>query len=241
MKVSETLINAPASVEILDECRPQDIDEILEFFHSHSLLFNIYRKDSEISKINRGILRPNDVVPVVRKVLKACDETRVTTNGYFDCKIERMINPAGLLKGYLISEAASHLRKKGYRNFYIEIGGDMEVCGSKNGKMWKIGIANPSSRTKPYAIHLQDKGLATSISNGHGIPIYNPVTHKVANAIKSVTVIADTCFDADRFSTALLAMGEKAMAFLEHHEELAAFIVFRDGKEYFTPSIDTYM
>lgn len=241
MKVSETLINAPATVEILDDCKPQDIDAILDFFHSNSLLFNIYRKDSEISKINRGVLRPSDVVPVVRKVLKACDETRVITNGYFDCKIERLINPAGLLKGYLISEAASILRKMGYRNFYIEIGGDMEVCGSKNGKKWKIGIANPASRTRPYAIYLQDRGLATSVSNGHGISIYNPVTHKVANSIKSMTVVADTCFNADRFSTALLAMGEKAIDFLKQHEELAAFIVFRDGKEYFTPSMSTYM
>lgn len=241
MKVSETLINAPATVEILDECKPQDIDEILEFFHSNSLLFNIYRKDSEISKLNRGVIKPSEISPVVRKVLKACDETRLITHGYFDCKIERLINPAGLLKGYLISEAASILRKKGYSNFYIEIGGDMEVCGNKNGKPWKIGVANPSNRIRPYAIYLENKGLATSISNGHGIPIYNPITHKVANVIRSVTVIAENCFDADRFSTALLAMGEKAVPFLEHNDELAAFIVFRDGKEYFTPKIDTYM
>ena len=54
-----------------------------------------------------------------------------------------IIDLGGVAKGYALDSVAKKLKKRGITNFILNFGGDMVVCGSKNGEKWKIGIKNP--------------------------------------------------------------------------------------------------
>lgn len=229
------------AIEILDDAKPQDVDAILEYFHTIDAVFSTYNKNSQLTRLNKGYLRLEDATPVVRKVLKLCEQTRLLTHGYFDSKIENHIDPSGLLKGFAIHEAAVQLEKKEYKNFYIEIGGDIEIHGHKNGQLWKVGLQNPVNKDSVIIVRLTDKGMATSGLAHTGLPIYNPITRKVASIYKSVTVIAVNAYEADRFSTTAYAMGVKALDFLEKTDNVEALIFERDGKEVMTSGFAQYL
>ena len=134
MKMTEGIMGMSVAIEILDVSKGTDIDEILDYFHTIDETFSTYKKTSEISKINRKILRPINASPEVQKILKLCEATRIETHGFFNINIENLIDPSGLVKGYAINEASKKLIKKGYSNFYIEIGGDIDIRGNKNGQ-----------------------------------------------------------------------------------------------------------
>lgn len=241
MKISEKIMGMDARIEILDCSDPQIIDELLEYFHIIENTFSIYKKSSDIAKINRRLLQIANSSPVTRKVLKLAEDTKLLTHGFFDITIDNHIDPSGLLKGYCITEASKKLLQKEYPNFYIEIGGDMQIHGYKNNKKWKVGLQNPVLKERTYVLNISNKGISTSGLNETGLPVYNPITKKIASKFASVTLIADSCFDADRFSTACFAMGEKAINFLEKMPEIDAFIVFRDGKEFMTKGFRSYL
>lgn len=231
------------AIEVLDPyTKSSDIDEILDYFHSMDELFSTYRKTSEISKINKKLLKLEDASPEVKKVLKLCQETKHETRGYFDISIEGIIDPSGLVKGYAINEGSKMLIKKGYKNFYVEIGGDIDIKGLKNGQKWKVGVKNPL-RTFENArvIYLSNRGIATSGTYERGMHIYNPIKKKLANELGSATVIAENVYEADRFATAVYAMGEKGIDFLEEKEDLEGYLITRDGREMITSGFSKYL
>jgi thiamine biosynthesis lipoprotein len=187
------------------------------------------------------MLKQEDASPEVKKVLKLCEQTRILTNGYFDIHIEGRIDPSGLVKGYAMHEAAKMLLKKGYKNFYIEIGGDIEIVGLKNNQKWKVGIRNPFRPDQNKdVLHLTDVGIATSGLYERGMHIYNPVKKKLATEIKSMTVIAHDIYEADRFATAAFAMGIQGLEFLESQEGLEAFCITEKGEEMETSGFTKY-
>jgi thiamine biosynthesis lipoprotein len=231
------------AVEVLDtNVSGEDIDEVLDYFHEVDELFSTYKKSSEISRINRKQLKLEDASIETKKVLKLCDATRLATNGYFDIRVEGIIDPSGLVKGYSIWKASKLLEKKGYKNFYIEIGGDIDIRGLKNGLKWKVGIKNPVTKDDNVRVlHLTDTGIATSGTYERGMHIYDPIRKKLANEVSSLTVLAPNIYEADRFATACYAMGEKGLAFLDRQEGLSGFMITRDGKELSTRGFEKYL
>lgn len=242
MKMTEGIMGMSVAVEILDDCNGVDIDEVLDYFHEVDEMFSPYKKTSEISKINSKRMRPEEASPEVKKIFKLSEETKTLTHGYFNIEVEGVIDPSGLVKGYAISEASKRLYKKGYRNYYIEIGGDIDVRGLKNGLKWKVGIRNPLSRIQNFRIaQLTNVGIATSGTYARGMHIYDPVKKKLANEVASATVIGNDAFEADRMATAVYAMGEKGIAFLEEQKDLEAYMVLHDGKEKMTTGFSKYL
>lgn len=242
MRMTEGIMGMSVAVEILDlTAKGQDIDEVLDYFDQIDRTFSTYKKDSEISKINRKTLKESEASSDVRKVLKLCAETKKETNNYFDVNIEGIIDPSGLVKGYAINEASKKLQKKGYRNFYVEIGGDIAISGFKNGLKWKVGIQDPNFGHKNVKVlHLTDCGVATSGTYQRGMHIYDPVKKKIVNDIKSLTVVGPNIYEADRFATAAFAMGEKGLDFLENKKDLEALLILNDGKIKLTSGFPKY-
>lgn len=229
-----------AAFDFLDPISSSDVDELLEYFYSIDELFSPYKKTSDIYKVNAKKIAAEESNPEVRKVLRICERLKKDSNGFFDIRVENHIDPSGMVKGYAISQAAHDLSKKGYFNFYIEIGGDMQVAGLKNGFKWKVGVENAVTG-KIHVIQLTDKGVATAGLFKSGLPIYNPHTQKIAGYYKSVTVIARDVADADWIATAAFAMGEKGKAFVENREGIEAIFIGSDGSEFFTSGIANYM
>lgn len=231
------------AVEVLDEgVRSSDIDEVLEYLHKVDEMFSTYKKTSQITRINKKLLRVEDADPEVKKILKLCNDTKHITHGYFDISIEGVIDPSGLVKGYAINEGSKMLTKCGYKNFYVEIGGDIDVRGLKNGVKWKVGIRNPADTSlSTNVLYLTNVGIATSGTYIRGMHIYNPVKKKLANELSSVTVVAGNVYEADRFATSAYAMGEKGIDFLERMDGLEGYFITRDGRELVTSGFSRYL
>lgn len=242
MRMTEGIMGMSVAVEILDNAKSSDLNEVFDYFHKVDEIFSTYKKTSEISRINNKKLRKENASPEVKKVLLLCDETKKLTNGYFNIELEGVIDPSGLVKGYAINEASKMLFKKGYRNYYVEIAGDIDIRGLKNGMKWKVGVRNPVKKEESTRVlHLTDRGIATSGLYARGLHIYNPVKRKSALELMSVTVIGPNVYEADRFATAVFAMGEKGIDFLEKQDDLEGFCVTRDGRELETSGLGKYL
>ncbi len=120
---------------------------------------------------------------------------------------------AGIAKGYAVDEIARILRAGGFRNFFVDAGGDIYVGGqSCPGRPWRIGIRDPQKKDGIVDI-VELTNRAVTTSGGYeqyveikGRPyshIIDPRTGYPQNKIISATVIAPTAQEADALSTAL--------------------------------------
>lgn len=243
-KHTNEIMNMPITVEVVDvAAKSADIEEVFTYFRQIDTQFSTFKKESEISRINRGELRAENASPKMQKIFQLCEQTQKETHGFFDIHLNGILDPSGLVKGLAIHQGAELLRKKGYHDFYVEIAGDIEVSGHNHeGKAWRVGIQNPFNLTEVIKVtHLSgQKGIATSGNYQRGKHIYDPVHHQHADEIASITVIGPNVYDADRFATAAFAMGESGLDFIENLPELEAYMVTKDKHAFFTTGFADY-
>ncbi len=158
-----------------------------------------------------------------------------------------MLDCSAIAKGYAVDVIADLLRKKGVKNYMVDIGGEVDVAGvNSSGGLWRIGISkpddDPESRNQDLQtiLEISDKGIATSgnyrnfyykdgMKYAHTI---DPKTgHPVQHSILSSTVIAKECIIADAFATAFMVMGmECAKELLEKNHDIEAYFIYSDEK-----------
>jgi thiamine biosynthesis lipoprotein len=219
MKQARILMGMPIIVEIVDPQTTEEIfNEAFNYFAHIDEKFSTYKPTSEISAINNGTLAIADASEEMQLVFAMCEETKRDADGYFDIKTPRgTYDPSGLVKGWAIWNAAKLLEKKGFENFYIDAGGDLQPHGhNADGAQWAIGIKNPFDQKENIkVVYVSDEGVATSGTYIRGEHIYNPRGGKPVNEIVSLTVIGPNIHDADRFATAAFAMGANGIDFIE--------------------------
>jgi len=243
MRKTAITMGMTASIEIVDEgALEKDICTIFDYFNQIDNTFSTYKPDSEITQINRGGLLKKNSSSLMKKILTLSEETKKETDGYFDIHTKGMIDPSGIVKGYAIHEGSKKLKRKGYKNFSVEIAGDVEVYGIKGNRPWRVGIENPFNEKEIIKIvALSNKGMATSGTYKNGLHIYNPHTKKSADEIASVTIIGQNAYEADRFATAIFAMGKKGMLFLTSQKDIEGYMVTKDKKSIFTDGFEKYV
>lgn len=233
MKKRAIIMGMTVNISIVDPyVRGKDFEEVFAFLRSIDERFSLYKENSEISKLNLGSIDLNHISSEMKTILELSKKTREETNGYFNIERNFKKDPSGIVKGYAISKSADILRNKGYKNFFIEIAGDIETNGlSENGHKWKIGIENPFNPSEIIKIvHLENGGIATSGNYRRGKHIYDPHSGDPADEIASFTVISNNAYEADRFATAAFAMGEKGIFFIEEKSNVEGFMVTKDKK-----------
>lgn len=160
-----------------------------------------------------------------------------------------------IAKGYGVDRVALLLEQMEIKNYLVEIGGEMRMKGSKPGAQpWRIAIEQPISldRAVQRVIEPGNHSVATSgdyrnyfeedgVRYSH---IIDPRTGKpIQHNLVSVTVITDTCMDADAYATALTVMGpERALEFATQ-KGLAVLLVTRENdayKEYTSPAFKRF-
>lgn len=208
------------TVEVLDlSVSQKDITEVFEYFEYVDSIFSTYKESSEISKINAGTLQKKEYSKDMKEILKLSEETKVRTDGYFDIEQDGKIDPSGMVKGWAIFNSAKILEKKGFENYFVDAGGDIQARGkNKEGKNWRVGIKNPFNIKEIIkVVQLEDCGMATSGTYLRGQHIYNPrLPESLIDDIVSLTVIGPNVYEADRFATAAFAMGKKGILFIEN-------------------------
>lgn len=142
-------------------------------------------------------------------------------------------------KGYGVDAVAELLADEGYTAFMVEIGGEVRTKGTKPDEQpWRIGVEAPDSDGQKLqrVLELTDQAIATSGDYrnffmheerrySHTI---NPMTGKpVDHQLATVSVLAETCLEADALATALLVMGPERGYNWAVREKLAAMFVSR--------------
>lgn len=129
------------------------------------------------------------------------------------------VNLSAIAKGYGVDAVADYLETQGIENYLVEIGGEIRVAGKKlDGTLWRVGIERPESgqRSLQTKVELTDLAMATSGDYRNFIEqdgrryshTIDPRTLKpVTHALASVSVLAETCLEADALATSLMVMG----------------------------------
>lgn len=235
----------PITVEIIDtKITPADFREVFALFKSLDAQFSPFKKTSEVSRLNSQDLSFEDVSEEMKEVLSLAEQTKKETQGFFDVFQGDYFNPSGIVKGWAIQKLAKLLKRKGFTNFYIDAGGDVEVCGKNSqDEFWRVGIRNPNNHEEIVkVIQLAGGGVATSGTAVRGQHIYNPhEPNRLITDILSMTVIASQIVDADRFATAAFAMGARGIAFIEEQPDLEGYMIDKDGVATYTSGFEQFV
>lgn len=245
MKETRNIMGMHITVEIVDKkVTPETFEEIFSYFTLVDKQFSTYKDDSEISRINRGEISKDVYSSSMKEIFFLAEKTKRETSGYFDIKKpDGTLDPSGVVKGWAIQNAAELLLKKGYENFYIDAGGDVQSHGlNEEGKEWVIGIRNPFKIEQIVKVmYLKGKGVATSGSYIRGQHIYNPhMPEKKLDEIVSLTVIGENILEADRFATAAFAMGREGINFIEQLHGFEGYAIDKSGMAIMTSNFELY-
>ena len=142
----------------------------------------------------------------------------------------------GIGKGYAIDRGVAILRRRGFRDFMIQAGGDMYVAGLKDGRPWRLGIQDPRGPANhSFAeLDLSDGTFSTSgdyerffMKDGRRYHhILDPAVGEPARGSRSVTIVANRGVIADGLSTGVFILGPEAgMALIERLPDVEGVIV----------------
>lgn len=243
MTETRLLMGMPITFTIIDGDAKAGIEAVFAYFVAVDKQFSPYRKDSEVSRINRQEIAQKDYSPAMQEVLALAEQTKQQTNGYFAVFHNNIFDPSGLVKGWAIYHAAKLLRQKGFVHFFINAGGDVQVNGKdEKGNVWTVGIQHPFEQNKIVKkLAIVDKGVATSGTYIRGNHIYNPFTNETKSDIVSLTVIGPNIYEADRFATAAFAMGKAGINFIASQKNLEGYMIDNKGIATYTEGFAQYV
>jgi thiamine biosynthesis lipoprotein len=146
------------------------------------------------------------------------------------------VHLGGIGKGYAVDHAVTILRRAGLRDFMIQAGGDLYVGGRKEGRPWRLGIADPRGPAgqSVAALELSDGTFSTSGDYSRSFVrdgvryhhLIDPATGVPARGCRSVTIVADSPLQADGLSTGVFILGPAdGMALIERLPQVEGVIV----------------
>ena len=234
----------PIEIEIVSDNARETFDAAFAYLVAVDKRFSTYKEDSEISRINRGEIKPRAISNEMREVFALAEKTKKETNGYFDIRRPNgTIDPSGIVKGWAIQKTAALIRGAGYKNYFVNAGGDISMSGKNaDGKEWSVGIKNPFNQAEIVkVVYPKGKGIATSGSYIRGAHIYDPhAPEKELKEIVSITVVGPDVLEADRFATAAFAMGNDGVLFIEQLPNFEGYAIDKNVIATMTSDFATY-
>jgi len=152
------------------------------------------------------------------------------------------IDLGAIAEGYMVDRAVMALKKKAIASALINAGGDIYCLGTNRGKIWRIGIKNPSEVEGIIENEaLVDEAMTTSgnyeqffdFSGARYSHIIDPRTgFPVSSSVVSVSVITKNCTTADSLATAFFVSGINGVnEFLSKYPStMRIFLVTQEGK-----------
>jgi thiamine biosynthesis lipoprotein len=151
---------------------------------------------------------------------------------------------ASIAKGYGVDQVAELVRREGFTDFIVEIGGEVRAGGARpDGRPWRVGVSRPRPDARPEEIYrvafLKDEGFATS-GDYHNYFVRDGVRYShvldprsgrpVTNRVVSVSIRAPDCTLADGLATAVMVMGAEAgIALVERLDGVEGLVVVETG------------
>ncbi len=174
------------------------------------------------------------------------DKVRIDSQGYVIKQNPHIfIDFNSIAKGYVIDQIGELIASKGYKNYLVELGGEVLAKGKnlKENRPWIVAIDYPEQGSHAFIteLPLHDEAIATSgnyrkfrVDKETGkkyVHTINALTgFPQQSALLSVSVIAPNCTRADGWATACMAAGfEKAKDFIEQEKDLRGILIYTDS------------
>lgn len=240
---AETISGIPVSVDIRTALPRRELapllDDAFAWLRWVDETFNPVHEDSQIGRLNRG--RTIEQIPELVEVLHRCDELSERNGGWFEARINGVIDPSGYIKGWALERLSRALTNAGAVDHRLDAGGDVRLRGSAApGRPWRSAVRDPRSGLVRRTVAAHDLAIATS----GGAPVLNPRTGGRQAGLRSVTVLGPDLGVADAYATAMYAMGpvlaRRFAVELAESEPYQALIIGGDGREVATPGFAAY-
>ncbi len=157
------------------------------------------------------------------------------------------LNLSAIAKGYAVDKVAQILEDAGFKDYIVDIGGELRLSGTRDdkGSLWNIGIGVPlkDSRANAMTVEVSDMAVATSGDYRNFIETdgqtfshtISPQTGRpVKNELASATVLAPGCMQADAYATAIMSLGAVQGLKLAEKLKLPVILFLHSGEGGFT-------
>lgn len=150
---------------------------------------------------------------------------------------------SGIAKGYGVDRLAEVLADFGIASALCAIDGELRALGSQaDGTPWVVAVETPDTAARlPHSyVALADGALATSGDYRHFVTVKgHRLSHTMdptrraplVSAPASVSVLAQSCMQADAMATALMVMGAHAGQAYAHKNGISALFLMRADNE----------
>ncbi len=216
-KISEiNKLGHQKEIEISNELC-QIIEKSIKFAKDTDGAFDItYKSEGFLWDIEKESVPNSDDIEKYKKLVGVdflnvdCDKNIISTK-----KEGVKIDVGGVAKGATIDKTSNILKKYGKKDYLINYGGDILVCGKKGSRDWKLGIKDPFNKDEFFKIiEIKGKSCYSSATSGDYeryfvkdgkkySHIIDPKTGYPVEGAHSVTVIADNATIADALATAI--------------------------------------
>jgi thiamine biosynthesis lipoprotein len=172
--------------------------------------------------------------------LSAHDLLELDAEGYRARKHGNLqLDLSGIAKGYGVDRMMAVIERFGIASALVGLDGELRAKGVRaDGRLWTVAIEKPDyeMRAPISVLTLQDAAVATSGDYRHWVDAGQMrLSHTMDartggplnNRVASVTVLADTCMEADAWATALMVMGEADGAAFADAKGLNALYILR--------------
>jgi thiamine biosynthesis lipoprotein len=154
----------------------------------------------------------------------------------------------GIGKGYAVDHAVDILRRRGFRDFLIQAGGDLYAAGHRGERPWRLGIRDPRGPVdRSFAtLDLADGTFSTSgdyerffMKDGRRYHhILDLAAGEPARESRSVTLVTDRAVIADALAKGVFILGPKAgMALIERVSHVEGVIVSARNEVLVSPGL----
>ena len=146
---------------------------------------------------------------------------------------------SAVAKGYAVDRVADLLEMLALPDYLVEIGGEIRVSGfNADGVAWRIAMEQPQLFAEvDRVINITDIAVATSgdyrnyfekdgVRYSHTI---DPVTGRpIVHNLASVTVLTQSCAEADAWATAFSVLGVEQSLKLAEQLDIAVYMLVRE-------------
>lgn len=148
---------------------------------------------------------------------------------------------SGIAKGFAVDEMMRVVESFGISHALVGLDGELKAHGvGADGAPWLVAVEQPDYelRSPMGVIELRDAAVATSGDYRHWIDLGGRrLSHTMDrarggpadNGVASVSIVADSCMDADAWATALMVMGPAKGEALAQRYGLDALFISRAG------------
>jgi thiamine biosynthesis lipoprotein len=194
-------------------------------------LFSTWKKDSPISRIRRGEIRPDEAPSPVGTVLEACERARELSQGWFDpWAMPGGLDPSGYVKGWAARHALEALAGPGIVGAIVNAAGDIATFGHPEGaEPFRIGIVDPCAPRRLACVVEIDGAIATSGAYERGAHLIDPHSGEARCRVGSASVTGPDLGLADALATALAVAGEAELSMVEELDGYEGFVITKDG------------